>query len=182
MEVGRRAPEDHPQLARLLNVVDTRIGREDELTASPKRFATAASRTRGSAAWAARRSRPKSCDRPSGGSEAPPNCSCSTRPTGTCSQSSSDDRSGEDALRHLVRSRHDDRAAVLLQVLVRRGEEASEQPGRNFVAVTDPGTLMEKMAKDDRFRTIFLNPAEHRERYSALSFFGLVPAALQVST
>lgn len=57
----------------------------------------------------------------------------------------------------------------------RGGREA----GRNFVAVTDPGTLMEKMARDDKFRKIFLNPADIGGRYSALSYFGLVPAALQ---
>lgn len=53
-----------------------------------------------------------------------------------------------------------------------------ETPGDNFVAITDPGTLMEKMATDDRFRRIFLNPSDIGGRYSALSNFGLVPAAL----
>ncbi len=50
--------------------------------------------------------------------------------------------------------------------------------GENFVAITDPGTLMEKMATDDKFRRIFLNPADIGGRYSALSYFGLLPAAL----
>lgn len=58
-------------------------------------------------------------------------------------------------------------------------EIKGEQAGDNFVAVTDPGTLMEQMAKDDGFRRIFLNPADIGGRYSALSFFGMVPAALQ---
>ncbi|HZG51748.1 MAG TPA: bifunctional transaldolase/phosoglucose isomerase [Pyrinomonadaceae bacterium] len=51
-------------------------------------------------------------------------------------------------------------------------------PGDCFIAVTDPGTLMERMATEDKFKRIFLNPADIGGRYSALSYFGLVPAAL----
>lgn len=51
--------------------------------------------------------------------------------------------------------------------------------GNNFVAITDPGTLMEEMATRDHFRRIFLNPPDIGGRYSALSFFGMVPACLQ---
>ena len=51
-------------------------------------------------------------------------------------------------------------------------------PGQNFVAITDPGTLMLKMATGDKFRRIFLNPPDIGGRYSALSYFGMVPAAL----
>jgi glucose-6-phosphate isomerase len=58
-------------------------------------------------------------------------------------------------------------------------EVKGENAGENFVAITDPGTKMEQMAKDDRFRRIFLNPPDIGGRYSALSFFGMVPAALQ---
>lgn len=53
------------------------------------------------------------------------------------------------------------------------------QAGENFVAITDPGTLMESMAQGDNFRRIFLNPADIGGRYSALSYFGMVPASLQ---
>ncbi|MGB8507147.1 MAG: bifunctional transaldolase/phosoglucose isomerase [Pyrinomonadaceae bacterium] len=53
-----------------------------------------------------------------------------------------------------------------------------DNPGENFVAVTDPSTLMEKMATEDKFRRIFLNPPDIGGRYSALSYFGMVPAAL----
>ena len=53
-----------------------------------------------------------------------------------------------------------------------------ENPGECFVAITDPGTLMEQMATEDKFRRIFLNPADIGGRYSALSYFGMVPAAL----
>jgi transaldolase/glucose-6-phosphate isomerase len=53
-----------------------------------------------------------------------------------------------------------------------------DNPGENFIAITDPGTLMEKMATEDKFRRIFLNPSDIGGRYSALSYFGMVPAAL----
>ena len=51
-------------------------------------------------------------------------------------------------------------------------------PGDSFVAITDPGTRMVEMATADHFRHIFLNPPDIGGRYSALSYFGLVPAAL----
>jgi len=50
--------------------------------------------------------------------------------------------------------------------------------GDQFVAITDPGTSLEKMAKDQGFGQIFTNPADIGGRYSVLSLFGLVPAAL----
>lgn len=53
-----------------------------------------------------------------------------------------------------------------------------ENPGECFIAITDPNTLMERMATDDKFKRIFLNPADIGGRYSALSYFGMVPAAL----
>ena len=52
------------------------------------------------------------------------------------------------------------------------------QAGRNFVAITDAGTPLEKMAQEQGFRRVFLNPADIGGRYSVLSYFGLVPAAL----
>jgi len=60
-----------------------------------------------------------------------------------------------------------------------RVREVKGEAGENFIAITDPGTKMEQMAKDDRFRRIFLNPPDIGGRYSALSFFGMVPAAVQ---
>jgi transaldolase/glucose-6-phosphate isomerase len=50
--------------------------------------------------------------------------------------------------------------------------------GESFVAITDPGTLMFEMASKDQFKRIFLNPPDIGGRYSALSYFGMVPAAL----
>ena len=52
------------------------------------------------------------------------------------------------------------------------------EPGRNFVAITDPRSPLQQMAVDRRFRRVFENPADIGGRYSALSFFGLVPAAV----
>jgi len=50
--------------------------------------------------------------------------------------------------------------------------------GANFVAITDPGSGLEKLAQENQFRRIFLNSPEIGGRFSALSYFGLVPAAL----
>ena len=47
-----------------------------------------------------------------------------------------------------------------------------------FVAITDPGSGVEALAREHDFRRTFLNDAEIGGRYSALSYFGLVPAAL----
>ena len=52
------------------------------------------------------------------------------------------------------------------------------QDGSQFVAITDPGTPLEALARKRDFRRVFLNPADIGGRYSALSYFGLVPAAL----
>lgn len=54
----------------------------------------------------------------------------------------------------------------------------NENAGESFVAITDPGTQMERMATADKFKRIFLNPPDIGGRYSALSYFGIVPAAL----
>jgi transaldolase/glucose-6-phosphate isomerase len=53
-----------------------------------------------------------------------------------------------------------------------------KKAGENFVAITDPGTSMEKVATEKKFRHIVLNPSDIGGRYSALSFFGMVPAAI----
>lgn len=51
------------------------------------------------------------------------------------------------------------------------------RPLSNFIAITDPGTPLEAQAKAEGFRRVFLNPADVGGRFSALSYFGLVPAA-----
>lgn len=53
-----------------------------------------------------------------------------------------------------------------------------KEPGKNFIAITDPGTGLEELAKKNKFRKTFLNPADIGGRFSALSLFGIVPAAL----
>ncbi len=51
-------------------------------------------------------------------------------------------------------------------------------PGRHFVAITDPGSVLHQLARERQFQKIFVNPSDIGGRYSALSYFGLVPAAL----
>ena len=48
----------------------------------------------------------------------------------------------------------------------------------HFIAITDPGTKLEQEAKDDKFLRVFTNDPNIGGRYSALSYFGMVPAAL----
>ena len=54
----------------------------------------------------------------------------------------------------------------------------TDRAGGNFVAITDPGTVLEDLARRDGFRRVFSNPPDLGGRYSVLSYFGLVPAAL----
>ena len=53
-----------------------------------------------------------------------------------------------------------------------------EEAGKHFIAITDSGSGLESAAKELDFRKIFLNDPNIGGRYSALSYFGLVPAAL----
>jgi transaldolase / glucose-6-phosphate isomerase len=53
-----------------------------------------------------------------------------------------------------------------------------KQPGENFIVITDPGSKLETLAMDKNFRLVFSSPPEVGGRYSALTYFGLVPAAL----
>jgi transaldolase/glucose-6-phosphate isomerase len=50
--------------------------------------------------------------------------------------------------------------------------------GQSFVALTDPGSTLEDLAAERGFRQVFTTPPEVGGRYSALTSFGLVPAAL----
>jgi transaldolase/glucose-6-phosphate isomerase len=56
--------------------------------------------------------------------------------------------------------------------------QVKENPGENFVALTDSGSGLEKLAREKNFRRVFSTPKEVGGRYSALTYFGLVPAAL----
>ena len=53
-----------------------------------------------------------------------------------------------------------------------------DEVGKHFVAITDPGSGLQKVAEDLKFREIFLNDPNIGGRFSALSLFGIVPAAL----
>lgn len=53
-----------------------------------------------------------------------------------------------------------------------------QEPGQNFAAITDAGTGLEALAKQHHFRHTFINPSDIGGRFSALSFFGIVPAAI----
>jgi transaldolase/glucose-6-phosphate isomerase len=53
-----------------------------------------------------------------------------------------------------------------------------DKAGHHFVAITDPGSRLADIAERYRFRATFLNDPNIGGRYSALSYFGLVPAAL----
>ena len=54
----------------------------------------------------------------------------------------------------------------------------AEEAGKHFVAITDPGSHLADLADWHRPRELFLNDPNVGGRYSALSFFGLVPGAL----
>ncbi|MEL7432554.1 MAG: hypothetical protein AAFN11_01280, partial [Chloroflexota bacterium] len=53
-----------------------------------------------------------------------------------------------------------------------------EGAGKHFVGITDPGSKLEGISERYHFRSLFLNDPNIGGRYSVLSFFGLVPAAL----
>jgi len=53
-----------------------------------------------------------------------------------------------------------------------------EPPERRFGAITDPGTPLERLAEEQGFRAVFRAWSTVGGRYSALTLFGLVPAAL----
>ena len=53
-----------------------------------------------------------------------------------------------------------------------------EGAGEDFIAITDAGSPLHRLAEERQFRRVFLNPPDIGGRYSALSYFGLVPAVL----
>jgi len=59
-----------------------------------------------------------------------------------------------------------------------RSELAENEIGAHFLAITDPGSTLAELAEQLRFRALFLNDPNIGGRYSALSLFGLLPAAL----
>ncbi len=59
-----------------------------------------------------------------------------------------------------------------------QAKQVSHRPGQHFVAITDPDTPLERVARERAFRTVFYAPPDVGGRYSAFTVFGLVPAAL----
>lgn len=70
--------------------------------------------------------------------------------------------------------------AVFKLHFFRRVQEAvgKARTGSRFIAITDPGSALEDEAKADKFRATFLGLPEIGGRFSALSNFGMVPAAI----
>jgi len=59
-----------------------------------------------------------------------------------------------------------------------KAKVGEKEAGNRFIAITDPGSKMQQVAEADRFRKIFLGVPSIGGRYSALSNFGMVPAAI----
>jgi glucose-6-phosphate isomerase len=69
---------------------------------------------------------------------------------------------------------------IFKQYFFARAQEVAgkEKAGERFIAITDPGSRMQQVAERDRFRKIFFGVPSIGGRYSALSNFGMVPAAV----
>jgi transaldolase/glucose-6-phosphate isomerase len=69
---------------------------------------------------------------------------------------------------------------IFKQYFFERATEAvgAEKAGSRFIAVTDPGSKMQQVAEADRFRHVVFGLPSIGGRYSALSDFGMVPAAV----
>ena len=60
----------------------------------------------------------------------------------------------------------------------RMTQALGSRAGRHFVAVTDGGTSLQTLGEQRGYREVFINPSDIGGRFSALSLFGLVPAAV----
>lgn len=69
-------------------------------------------------------------------------------------------------------------ALSLYEIFRQRLAGEVERPQDHFAAVTDSGSPLDLMARREGFRKVFLAPADVGGRYSALTFFGMVPAGL----
>src|ERR1700693_3466094 len=59
-----------------------------------------------------------------------------------------------------------------------KAKVGEKEAGSRFIAITDPGSKMQRVAEKDKFRKIFMGVPSIGGRYSALSNFGMVPAAV----
>jgi glucose-6-phosphate isomerase len=57
-------------------------------------------------------------------------------------------------------------------------KKLTKNPSRHFIAITDPNTPLQTLAQKFKFRKIFINPQDIGGRFAALSYFGLIPAAI----
>src|SRR6202040_1368230 len=55
----------------------------------------------------------------------------------------------------------------------------AEPSGKRFIAITDPGSHLQKVAEADGFRHVYFGLPSIGGRYSALSNFGMIPGAIQ---
>ena len=66
----------------------------------------------------------------------------------------------------------------LYRLFFDRLNQLTNTPGKHFIAITNKGSWLENHAREKGFLKTFVNPSDIGGRYSALSFFGVVPAAL----
>src|SRR4029077_3230828 len=59
-----------------------------------------------------------------------------------------------------------------------KAKVGEKEAGNRFIAITDPGSKMQQVAEADKFRRIFFGVPGIGGRYSAISNFGMVPAAV----
>jgi transaldolase/glucose-6-phosphate isomerase len=59
-----------------------------------------------------------------------------------------------------------------------RKKVGAAEVGKHFIAITDPGSKMQQVATNDKFRHIFFGAPSIGGRYSAISNFGMIPAAV----
>ncbi len=59
-----------------------------------------------------------------------------------------------------------------------KAQVGEKEVGNRFIAITDPGSKLQQVAESDKFRRIFFGVPSIGGRYSALSNFGMAPAAI----
>ena len=91
-----------------------------------------------------------------------------------------ENQSGEDAVHRVEQVRHNFRPNIFKQYFFERVKQTigAEKAGSRFIAVTDPGSKLQKEAEADKFRYVFDGDPSIGGRYSALSNFGIVPGSV----
>jgi transaldolase/glucose-6-phosphate isomerase len=65
-----------------------------------------------------------------------------------------------------------------VEAALKERDDDDQKPGEFFAVITDPDKSLEAIPHHDELREVFLNPPDIGGRYSALSYVGLVPAAI----